>query len=56
MTEIEAIKGDLKDVIDRLDALMAGKSVNAGYLIERGIGQLESFIRDELDVIQEAIK
>ena len=53
---IEDIKNDIVAVTEKLDALRAGKTVNTGFLIERLIGDLESNIRDELSLINEAIK
>jgi len=53
---IEDIKTDIVSVTEKLDALRAGQTVNTGFLIERLIGDLESNIRDELSLINEAIK
>ena len=53
---IEGIKTDIVAVTDKLDALMTGQTVEAGYLIECFIGTLEGHIRAELPLIDEAIK
>ncbi|MCK4500734.1 hypothetical protein KAU11_09550, partial [Candidatus Babeliales bacterium] len=54
--QVEEIKTDILAVIDRLDALKAGKSIEIGFLIERGEDILNEFIRYDLDEIEQAIK
>ena len=53
--KIEEIKTDILDIIDRMDALKAGHSIDAGFLIERGEDILTDFIRYDLDVIEKAL-
>ena len=53
--QIEVIEKDIQAVIEKLDALMRGKSRDAGFLIERFMGTLEGHIREELPLIEKAI-
>ena len=52
---LEDIKTDILNVIDNLDTLKAGKSIETGFLIERGEDVLNEFIRYDLDVINQAM-
>jgi len=51
----EDIANDIKDVIDKIEALRAGQSVDTGFLIERGVGILADFISYDLDEIDKAL-
>ncbi len=59
----EGIANDIRDIIDKIEALRAGQSVETGFLIERGVDQLHPIIRKlhdfnnyDLDEIDKALK
>ena len=49
------VKNDIDMVIDKLDILVAGQTVDTCFLIERFIGTLEDLRRDDLIEIDRAI-
>ena len=51
-SRIEAIKDHIRKAAEGLDRLMAGKSVEVGFVIERSISTLEDFNRDEMSIIE----
>jgi hypothetical protein len=53
--KIQEVIDDINNGIDKLDALRAGQSTDAGFLIERTIGDLEEITRYELTEIEKAL-
>ena len=56
MNKIEDIIQDMFDLTDKLDTLMSGQSVEANYLIERTVGNIDDIRRYELPEIIKALK
>jgi hypothetical protein len=56
MSQIEDIKAIILEASDKLDALRSGKSIETAFLIERADDTLTGFMRDDLDLIEQALK
>ena len=55
MSNIDGIYEDITTVIDKLDDLKAGQSIETAYIIERSEDVLYDWLRDNLDQIEKAL-
>jgi hypothetical protein len=55
-SQFNDIEADIRNALDKLDNAIQGASREQGFIIERGMGKLDEWLRYDFDEIEKAFK